>query len=306
MGLEPRLWGDALTNPTSSLILVGQDGSGASSTKRLDVLVLNKGLETGNKAIVGAKTAAGTLSLDGSEGNDGKVLVNALGGNVDIGSSSNTTTDETLKVETGKANGLAIFSRKNDVQEWQVYVSAADKYVVFDALNSKFPLVIESNSPNDSIVVESTGDVGFGTNAPDAGIHVLVGGTVTTQGAADTAAIFQNSTAAGTTCDVFILSGSTGLAELWLGHSTSALEAGLILHNNTDVLDVFSSGEILMDTTRVSFNGLVNLNQTSSTGDPTTTQYPNDGDVGVHHNTTSGDRTFAWNDGGTIFKVTMT
>ena len=50
----------------------------------------------------------------------------------------------------------------------------------------------------------------------------------------------------------------------------------------------------------------VNLTKTSTAADPTTTEYPNSGDVGVHHNTASGNRFFAWNDGGTIFKVQVT
>ncbi len=46
--------------------------------------------------------------------------------------------------------------------------------------------------------------------------------------------------------------------------------------------------------------------QTSTTADPTTTEYTTDQDWGVHKNTTSGNVFLAYNDGGTIKKVQLT
>ncbi len=78
--------------------------------------------------------------------------------------------------------------------------------------------------------------------------------------------------------------------------------AGTIaLHSGTNVVAVAIDAS-----QKASFKGLVNLTQTSTNGDPTTTEYPADGDVGVHHNTNSGNRFWVWNDGGTIFKAQMT
>jgi hypothetical protein len=69
----------------------------------------------------------------------------------------------------------------------------------------------------------------------------------------------------------------------------------------------FANPALTVTTSRTSIKqGLLNLTQTSTAADPTTTEYPNDGDVGVHHNTTSGNRFWVWNDGGTIYKVQMT
>ena len=62
--------------------------------------------------------AAGTLTLKGTTGAVGKILINPLGGDIEIGSSTNTTTDQQVTAETGKANGVAYFTVKNDVQEY--------------------------------------------------------------------------------------------------------------------------------------------------------------------------------------------
>lgn len=56
----------------------------------------------------------------------------------------------------------------------------------------------------------------------------------------------------------------------------------------------------------VEINGILNLQQTSTAAPATTTEYPNDGDVGVHHDTAGGKRFWVWNDGGTIYSVQMT
>ncbi len=49
------------------------------------------------------------------------------------------------------------------------------------------------------------------------------------------------------------------------------------------------------------------LSRTSAAADPTTTEYPNDGDAGIHKNTSSGNVYLAYNDGGsTIVKVQLT
>lgn len=55
----------------------------------------------------------------------------------------------------------------------------------------------------------------------------------------------------------------------------------------------------------ISNSGVVNQ-KTSSTADPTTAEYPNAGDFGIHKNTTSGTLFLAANDGGTIRKVALT
>jgi len=59
-------------------------------------------------------------------------------------------------------------------------------------------------------------------------------------------------------------------------------------------------GEVSID------NGLLRITPTRTTVDPTTTEYPLTRQIGVHENTTSGNRFFVWNDGGTIFKVLLT
>jgi len=48
------------------------------------------------------------------------------------------------------------------------------------------------------------------------------------------------------------------------------------------------------------------LKRTSTSADPTTTEYPNDKDAGIHKNTTSSNVFLSYNDGGTIKKVQLT
>lgn len=57
------------------------------------------------------------------------------------------------------------------------------------------------------------------------------------------------------------------------------------------------------DGTSYKHQGLI---RTSSTADPSTTEYPNDKDAGIHKNTTSGNVYLSYNDGGTIKKVVLT
>jgi len=45
---------------------------------------------------------------------------------------------------------------------------------------------------------------------------------------------------------------------------------------------------------------------TTTSAAPTTTEYPNDKDCGIHKNTATGDVTFAYNDGGTIKTADLT
>jgi hypothetical protein len=54
------------------------------------------------------------------------------------------------------------------------------------------------------------------------------------------------------------------------------------------------------------FSALINLTETSTATAPTTTEYPNAGDTGFHHDTSGGRRDWVHNDGGTIFRVQMT
>ena len=56
----------------------------------------------------------------------------------------------------------------------------------------------------------------------------------------------------------------------------------------------------------IKFNQLTRYTETVTTADPTTTEYPTDGDAGFHRNTTSGNNFWAYNRNGTIFKVQVT
>lgn len=74
--------------------------------------------------------------------------------------------------------------------------------------------------------------------------------------------------------------------------------------------DVLASGTRNIGSTGTRFAvghiGKLNMAKVSAANDPTTTELPTDGDVAVYHNTSSGARFLAWNDGGTIYTVALT
>lgn len=90
--------------------------------------------------------------------------------------------------------------------------------------------------------------------------------------------------------------GSDGNMVIRTQHAAGTID--LRTGSNVSAVSIDSSGN-------VTIKKLLALTQTSAATDPTTTEYPNDGDVGVHHNTVSGDRFFAWNDSATIYEVEM-
>jgi hypothetical protein len=61
----------------------------------------------------------------------------------------------------------------------------------------------------------------------------------------------------------------------------------------------------IFDESRLTVPNRINQS-TSTTADPTTTEYASDGDWGIHKNTTSGNVFLAYNDGGSIVKVQLT
>lgn len=81
-------------------------------------------------------------------------------------------------------------------------------------------------------------------------------------------------------------------------HSVTKTQVGLGNCDNTSDVNkpVSTAQQTAINNTRL---------KTSSAADPTTTEYPNDRDQGLHHNTTSGIRYWVRNDGGTIYKVAL-
>jgi hypothetical protein len=77
-----------------------------------------------------------------------------------------------------------------------------------------------------------------------------------------------------------------------------------------DWLNMNSSGAMTIDqdltlNNSINISGTINQ-QTSSAADPTTTEFANDGDWGIHENTTSGNIYLAFNNGGVIVKTQLT
>lgn len=179
--------------------------------------------------------------------------------------------------------------------------------------------------------------VGIGENAPLAKLHVndgndgdIINGNVATQcmrllwaTTGNTATIQSNSPSANDanlnldpipadgSSDAFIsmfkgsgTSGATGLLVYdGAGSPTNTLAitggTGEITVVGTGNLDLSGGGHVLVN--NIEFYG-----RTQTTGDPTTTELPNSGDLSIHKNTTSGNVYLAYNDGGAIKKVQLT
>lgn len=84
------------------------------------------------------------------------------------------------------------------------------------------------------------------------------------------------------------------------GGSTASSIAGF--YNDTIIVTVITKEGYIT----LAQGSLRILGRTSTTADPTTTELPNDKDLAIHKNTTTGFIYLAYNDGGTIKKATLT
>jgi Chaperone of endosialidase len=68
--------------------------------------------------------------------------------------------------------------------DWQLTANdssngGAEKFSIDDITNGKTPFTVEANTPSNTLYVDSTGRVGFGTNTPVVNLHVKEGNTPT-------------------------------------------------------------------------------------------------------------------------------
>lgn len=84
-------------------------------------------------------------------------------------------------------NAAARFAPDGGGTTWNVVAEATGKFRISDVVNARFPFWIEQNAPNNTLYMDSDGDVGFGTNSPETPIHVS-----RTTGAMATLLLLQN------------------------------------------------------------------------------------------------------------------
>lgn len=171
--------------------------------------------------------------------------------------------------------GLAVLNAGSQ-RSVRVWVDGSNNSRVDSGASGSAPLILNAGG----------GNVGIGTTAPDDELHVKTTDAIATIRLESSGSNWR------------ILSNSTN-SKLTFRDQENSKTPFLIGEAAPDNSLEIASGGVLI-------GNLLNLTQTSSAAAPTTTEYPSDGDVGVHHNTSSGNRYFCWNDGGTIYKVQMT
>lgn len=80
--------------------------------------------------------------------------------------------DVRANLRTDKVNGAALIAFQNDAKELQVGLGADDAFRIYDNTGALTPLLIEPAAPTSALYVDSSGNVGFGTSSPGAGIYL--------------------------------------------------------------------------------------------------------------------------------------
>lgn len=77
-----------------------------------------------------------------------------------------------VRAESLAVNSRAGFEMANDARRYQVICETDDTFIVRDATATTDPLTIEPAAPTDSLYVDASGQVGFGTSTPTEVIDV--------------------------------------------------------------------------------------------------------------------------------------
>jgi hypothetical protein len=92
-------------------------------------------------------------------------------GNVGVGTAS---ADDRLHLSGGSA--VARFDNTGDNREWRIGSAGSQRFFISDATGSTFPVIIEEAAPTDALRMATSGNIGIGTNNPQARLHTV--GTV--------------------------------------------------------------------------------------------------------------------------------
>lgn len=101
--------------------------------------------------------------------------------------------------------------------DWQLTANdtangGAERFSIDDVTNSRTPFTVEANTPNHSLYLDSTGQVGFGTSTPATQLHTKDGNTPTLRLEQDGSAGFAAQTwdIAGNEANFFVRDASNG------------------------------------------------------------------------------------------------
>ena len=162
------MFGTSYTNDTTNSFFISYWGSNAF----LIAPTLNIGI--GTRAPLSKLGILGNLSVGGTYG---AVAAPAGGmiieGNVGIGTTGPEaplhiagTSSAELRVESTSANSTSYLRLKNDARSWalQVRGDTSDSFIIRD---------LNAGSPNERLVIDTSGNVGIGTTGPDVKLEVF-------------------------------------------------------------------------------------------------------------------------------------
>jgi hypothetical protein len=174
----------------------------------------------------------------------------------------------------------------------------ADTWTLRDETAGTDPFCVAGGAPDNSLKVESTGDVGIGTASPGTALDVLRTGAVAITVRTTTAAAAEIKLSNGVpqAFDIGVAGGGAlRFDDITAGTTPFRIDVAA----SNGALRILASGTVQVGT------GLMNMPRQTTAADPTTTEFPNADDCGFHENTTSGDVFWVYNKGGTIHKVKM-
>jgi hypothetical protein len=202
-GFGQTVIANALTTGTASYVASSSTAGGASGASYLQRLVRSGANANASHTAYGlystvANTGttntnvAGYFGASGATNNYGLIVA---GGDVGIGtaapgrllhvySAGAQYSYTTAMVESGAADGKAALFLKNSGQTWQILNNgaASNSLMIYDAANDKWPLTIGAGTLNNTIVTNSSGNVGIGTTSPVSSLHVATGGLLAVTG----------------------------------------------------------------------------------------------------------------------------
>ncbi|GEM_PF-6904533 len=180
-------------NSTVDLLI----GAQATASAKFAVLNVNSGtpvasVSSGLSGTSAFLTADGTLAtrnrmsltLGNSSTYDttGNVLINSNGtGNVGVGTTTPSTafhvyssTGGSAKTLTESGDSLGIYTGiKNTDQEWWLGMNSLEDFLIYDrGAGTPIPFTIENGTPSNTLYLDSPGNIGIGTTAPDARLEI--------------------------------------------------------------------------------------------------------------------------------------
>ena len=164
-----------ITNSGSNLIIGVESSAGGA--------VIQGGL-----ANAGVISQGNSAALQFGTGGAAKVTIDTSG-NVGIGTTSPSmaklqvefaTTDGVL-IRNTAANGVAMFTLKNPSRQWELSLRGdsasafANEFRIDDATSGASPFRIQAAAPSNSLVINSSGNLGIGTTNPLGKLHTTDG-----------------------------------------------------------------------------------------------------------------------------------